>query len=53
MKPMVNEKAPSNVIMLLFGVDDTGAQSRQMHLFKCGSLETANDLRSAVSAEAE
>jgi len=53
MKPMVNEKAPSNVIMLLFGVDDTGAQSRQMHLFKCGSLEAANELRSAVSAEAE
>lgn len=53
MKPMVNEKAPSNVIMLLFGVEDTGAQSRQMHLFKCGSLEAANELRSAVSAEAE
>ncbi len=53
MKPMVNEKAPSNVIMLLFGVDDAGAQSRQMHLFKCGSLETATELRSAVSTEAE
>jgi len=53
MKPMVNEKAPSNVIMLLFGMDDAGAQSRQMHLFKCGSMETANELRAAVSAEAE
>jgi hypothetical protein len=52
MKPMVNAKANSNVIMFLISRDETGEEKKQMHLFKCGSSEAAADLASAVSAEA-
>lgn len=52
MKPMINAKANSNVIMFLISRDDSGVENKQMHLFKCGSSETAAELTAAVSAEA-
>lgn len=60
MKPMVNAKSPSNVIMFLISIEEVAVEGqenrteekKQMHLFKCGSVEVANELTSAVSAEA-
>ena len=52
MKPMINAKANSNVIMFLISRDDSGVENKQMHLFKCGNSETAAELTAAVSAEA-
>jgi len=52
LKPIVNPKANSNVIMILISRDDSGVEVKNMHLFKCGSSELASELNAAVSAEA-
>lgn len=52
LKPIVNPKANSNVIMILISRDDSGVDVKNMHLFKCGSSELASELIAAVSAEA-
>ena len=52
LKPMINQKAPANVIMLLITKDEDGSEQKGMHIFKCGSSETANAVVDAVSKQA-
>lgn len=52
LKPMVNPKSPANVIMFLISKQEDGTEKKEMHLFKCGSEETANEVVSHVAEQA-
>lgn len=51
LKPMINPKSPANVIMFLISKEEDGNEKKEMHLFKCGSEESANEIVSHVAAQ--
>lgn len=51
LKPMVNPKSPANVIMMLISAQEDGSNKNEVHLFKCGSKETAKAVAEAVSKQ--
>ena len=52
LKPMVNPKSPANVIMFLISIDEDGSEKKEMHLFKCGSQEVADEVVKKVEEHA-
>lgn len=52
LKPMVNPKSPANVIMFLISKEEDGTEKKEMHLFKCGSEDAANEVVSHVAEQA-
>lgn len=52
LKPMVNPKSPANVIMFLISREEDGTEKKEMHLFKCGSEDAANEVVSHVAEQA-
>lgn len=52
LKPMVNPKSPANVIMFLISMEEDGTEKKEMHLFKCGSEDAANEVVSHVAEQA-
>lgn len=51
LKPMINPKSPANVIMMLISAQEDGSNKNEVHLFKCGSKETAKAVTEAVSKQ--
>lgn len=51
LKPMINPKSPANVIMMLISAQEDGSNKNEVHLFKCGSKETAKSVAEAVSKQ--
>lgn len=52
LKPMINPKSPANVIMFLISKEEDGTEKKEMHLFKCGSEDAANEVVSHVAEQA-